>query len=119
MKNLLWIGVGIIIAWSFNLAIAQQDGFMQTRIPVACATTEFAIDQQRYLQRSPNQVIVAAWNDPQSNAYGIMLYYVEENGVEIVLLDPARKNFCLVTGGELRPSVAFPGLVDLLRSQGI
>ena len=97
----------------------QQGAFRPSSIPTVCAGMDHAITEMKYFENVENQKIVATWNDARTNAYGILLYYIEENAFEMILIDPSRTMFCVISGGELITSKSFPGLQELLRARPI
>lgn len=117
MKKISIILIVIAVLFIVRAALSQveqQGAFRPSTMPTTCASMEHAITEMKYFDNTVNQRVVATWNDPRTHAYSILLYYVKENALEIILIDPSRKLFCVVTGGPLNENKAFPGLLELL-----
>ena len=114
MKPLKILTLAISLIWISN-SYAQDAQFGQAQVPATCSTLDYALGQYKYLEKGDNQKVVATWFDEQTTGYVIILFYEEQNALELIAMNPRRNIFCIVTGGSIR--YTFPGLLDILKAK--
>jgi len=116
MKHLKILTLAIGLIWISD-SYAQDAQFGQAQVPATCSTLDYALGQYKYLEKGDNQKVVATWFDEQTNGYVVVLFYEEQNALEIVAMNPRRNIFCIVTGGSIR--YAFPNIIDVLKAKAL